>query len=99
MKEFTGLTSGVAYPPIAPASAGDPYLAIARRVVSLPIWLFHGDADQSVSVDESRRMSAALKTVGGDVHYTELPGVGHNAWDPAYEDPALAAWLLAQRRR
>jgi predicted peptidase len=99
MKEFTGITSGVVYPPIAPASAGDPYLAIAGRVAAVPIWLFHGDADQSVSVGESRRMDAALRSVGAQVHYTELPGVGHNAWDPAYEDPAMAAWLLAQRRR
>ncbi|HEY2750525.1 prolyl oligopeptidase family serine peptidase [Phenylobacterium sp.] len=96
---FTGRTSGVVYPPIAPPSQGDPYLAIARRVAGLPIWLFHGDADQSVPVDESRRMSAALRTVAADVHYTELPGVGHNAWDSAYEDPAMAAWLFTQRRR
>jgi predicted peptidase len=98
MREFTGRTSGVAYPPIAPTEAGDPYLAIARRVSSLPIWLFHGDADQSVSVDESRRMAAALKSVGAEVHYTELPGVGHAAWDPAYDDAAMASWLFARRR-
>lgn len=96
---FTGRASGVAYPPIVPRSESDPYLAIARRVAGLPVWLFHGDADQTVSVDESRRMSAALSTVGTDGHYTELPGVGHNAWDLAYEDPAMAAWLFAQHRR
>ena len=97
--EFTGKTSGVKYPAIAPASAGDPYAAVAKRIAALPIWLFHGDADQSVSVEESRRMAAALKALGADVRYTELPGVGHAAWDPAYNDPAMAAWLFAQRRR
>src|SRR5690625_924471 len=30
--------------------------------------------------------------------YTEYPRVGHNAWDPAYADPALLAWFLAHRR-
>jgi predicted peptidase len=97
--DFTGLTSGVKYPAIAPASEGDAYAAVARRVAGLPIWLFHGDADKSVSVEESRHMAAALKALGADVHYTELPGVGHAAWDPAYNDPAMAAWLFAQRRR
>jgi predicted peptidase len=97
--DFTGRTSGVKYPAIAAASAGDPYAAVAKRVAGLPIWLFHGDADQSVSVEESRRMAAALKALGADVRYTELPGVDHNAWDPAYNDPALAIWLFAQTRR
>jgi predicted peptidase len=97
--DFTGRTSGVKYPAIAPASEGDPYAAVARRVAGLPIWLFHGDADKSVSVEESRHMAAALKALGADVRYTELPGVDHAAWNPAYNDPAMAAWLFAQRRR
>lgn len=98
MREFTGRTSMVQYPAIAPASAGDPYNAVARGVASLPIWLFHGDADASVPVEESRRMAAALRAAGAEVRYTELPGVGHAAWDPAYEDSAMAEWLFAQRR-
>jgi predicted peptidase len=96
--DFTGTTSGVKYPAIAPASAGDPYAAVAKRVAGLPIWLFHGDADKTVSVEQSRHMAAALKTLGADVRYTELPGIDHAAWTPAYNDPAMAAWLFAQRR-
>jgi predicted peptidase len=96
---FTGRTSGVEYPPLVPASEPDPYAAVARRVARLPIWIVHGDADASVSVDESRRMASALRDLGADVHYTELPGVGHAAWDPAYENAEIAAWLFAQRRR
>ena len=33
----------------------------------------------------------------GRVLYTEYPNVGHDAWTPAYGDPALAAWMLRQR--
>jgi predicted peptidase len=84
IQAMTGVTSGVPYPPIVPASVADPYAVIAQRVSRLPIWIFHGDADQAVPVEESRRMAAALKAMGADVHYTELPGVGHNAWDAAY---------------
>jgi predicted peptidase len=60
--------------------------------------VFHGDADTSVSVEESRLMTAALKAAGGSVHYTELPGVEHNAWDPAYDRADVISWLLAQKR-
>ena len=97
--EFTGTTSGVRYPAIVSAAGGDPHAAIAERVSRLPIWIFHGDADPTVPVDISRRMAAALKAAGANVQYTELPGVGHNSWDPAYDRADLFKWLLEQRRR
>jgi predicted peptidase len=96
---FTGRQSHNDYPAIAPASAADPYAEVARGVGALPIWLVHGDADKNVSVEESRHMFAALKLAGDDVHYIELPGVEHPAWDPAYQNSDIAAWLFAQRRR
>ena len=58
-----------------------------------------GDADGSVPVDESRKMFASLKKVGANVQYTELPGVNHNAWDPAYSRADVIEWMLKQRRR
>ncbi|MEA3178298.1 MAG: hypothetical protein QOI59_1821 [Gammaproteobacteria bacterium] len=95
---FTGRQSHIDYPPIAPAAAGDTYTAVANGVGRLPIWLVHGDADETVSVEESRHMFAALQAAGDDVHLTELPGVDHPSWDPAYQNPDIAAWLFAQRR-
>ena len=95
---FQGRQSHLDYPSIPPISAADPYAEVARGVAGLPIWLVHGDADKNVSVDQSRHMYAALKTAGADVHYTELPGVDHSAWDPAYQNPDIAAWLFKQHR-
>jgi len=97
VSKFSGRTSGVNYPSIAPE--GDVFEFVAKRVSALPIWIFHGDADDRVSVEESRKMYAALKTVGANVQYTELPGVDHNAWDPAYARADLIEWMLKQRRR
>ena len=99
ISEFRSKSSDVVYPALEPASEPDPYAAMARRVSHLPIWIFHGDADGVVPVEESRRIAAALKAIGADVQYTELPGVGHNAWDPAYDRPDLFEWMLKQRRR
>src|SRR5262245_52720688 len=84
VSQFTGKTSGVNYPSLASESRTEPFSVIAKRISSIPIWIFHGDADQNVSVDESRKIFAALKSIGADVQYTELPGVPHNAWDTAY---------------
>jgi predicted peptidase len=43
-------------------------------------------------------MVAALRALSANVRYTELAGVDHKAWDPAYDNAEMAAWLLAQRR-
>jgi predicted peptidase len=99
ISEFTGKTSGVHYPAVAPPSASDPFAAVAKMVSPLPVWIFHGDADKNVSVEESRHMFAALKAIGADVQYTEFPGVDHNAWDPAYGRADLFTWMFQQRRR
>lgn len=75
----------------------DPYLDTARRIGRTPVWAFHGKKDFFVPVEESRRMTRALQSLGGDVRYTEYPDVGHNAGDPAYADPELYRWLLSRR--
>lgn len=93
-----GGTSGIYYPALAPADAGDPYAFIAKKVATIPVWIFHGDADKSIPVEESRNMAAALRAIGANVQYTELPGVAHNAWDPAYARADLIEWMLKQRR-
>jgi predicted peptidase len=72
-------------------------VASAAALAKTPIWCFHGAADPVVPVEESRDMVAAVQAAGGDVRYIEFPGVGHNAWDPAYNNPEFVAWLLEKR--
>jgi predicted peptidase len=99
VSDFTGRQSHVFYPAITPASTPDQYAALAQKLKSLPIWIFHGDADQNVSVEESRHMATALAAISANVRYTELAGVDHNAWDPAYDNAEMVEWLLVQQRR
>ena len=72
--------------------------ATAGKLVHLPIWCFHGAADDVVPVARSRSMVAAVEAAGGSVTYTELAGVRHDSWTSAYRDPATLAWLFRQRR-
>ena len=97
--QFKGRTSGIDYPSLAPANGGDVFLYVAKRVSSLPIWIFHGDADASVDVEVSRKMSSALKSAGSNARYTEFAGVDHNgATNMAYGRADLIEWMLRQRR-
>lgn len=84
---------------IVPFEDGPLYTALAGRLKSMPIWVFHGDADDVIPVEQARQISAALKALNAPVRYTELAGVGHNAWDAAYGSMEVAAWLLSQQRR
>jgi predicted peptidase len=79
--------------------APDPYAALAQAIGPTPVWAFHGTNDAEVPVTESRNTVAALRRVGGNVTYTEYPGIGHNAWDLAYADAGMARWLMQQRLR
>ena len=80
-------------------TAPDPFALLAERIKRVPIWIFHGDADESVPVTESRQLVVALKTVAAQVRYTEYPAVDHNvAPQKAYDDSELFAWLFAQHR-
>lgn len=87
------------YPGVVAGTPPDPYAALARAIAPLPAWTVHGGADPVVPVAESRAMAAALTAAGSEVRFRELPGVGHNAWDDAFADPDLPAWLFSHRRR
>ncbi len=76
----------------------DPHGAAARILADVPTWIFHGGADDVIPVSESRVMADALQAAGADVRYTEYPGVGHESWERAYDEPELPEWLLAQSR-
>ena len=99
VEAFKGKQSAIEYPSLAPANGGDVFTFVAKRVSGLPIWIFHGDADTNVDVEQSRKMAAALKAVGASVQYTEFPGVDHNgATNTAYARADLIEWMLKQHR-
>lgn len=70
----------------------------AEIIRNTPIWIFHGDKDDQVSVENSRKMFAALQGVKGNVQYTELPGAGHIITDQVYSQPELDEWMFKQKR-
>lgn len=65
----------------------------------MPIWVFHGVEDASISVSESDEMVKKLKAMGRNVTYTRYEGVGHNAWEKAYATEELYDWFVNQKRK
>lgn len=77
--------------------AGNPELA--KAIVDVPVWAFHGDADRNVPVSGSRNMVEAIRKAGGNPKYNEFSGVGHNVWPEVSKTEGVLDWLFAQRRR
>jgi predicted peptidase len=73
----------------------DPYAEMVRRIGRTPVWIFQGNDDPSVSVEDARKMLASRKAENPDVQYTECAGVGHNPWNKAHAEPNRVPWLLA----
>ena len=83
---------------VAPICGGGDEL-YADRLEHVPVWAWHGAADDVVPVERSRRMIDAIRRAGGQPKYTELTGVGHDSWTPAYTDPqGLLPWIFSQRK-
>lgn len=81
---------------VAPICGPWTALFVNPEAAQVPTWVFHGDTDTVVSVEDSHRLVEAIRSHGGDPQLTIYPGVGHNSWDPAYEDSGLIDWLLEQ---
>jgi predicted peptidase len=70
----------------------------AAQIAHIPIWAFHGELDQAVSVERSRNMIAALTKAGGKPRYTEYKGEGHTIWTEVIKEPELLPWMFSQKR-
>ena len=66
-------------------------------LVGTPVWAWHGTKDNVIPERRSRVLVDALRSAGGDVIYTTLPGVGHNSWNTAYGNGGAVDWMFAQR--
>src|SRR5690606_30982857 len=84
---------------VAPLCGPWTWLFVTDETARIPTWVFHGDADEVVPIEESERLVEEIRQRGGDPRFTVYPGVGHNSWDAAYAEPELLDWLVGQRKK
>lgn len=65
---------------------------------NMPIWVFHGEKDAVIDVEESDKMVEKLKNMGYNVRYTRYKNAGHNVWGRAYTTDSLYTWFAKQKR-
>lgn len=85
----------------------NPSLACNFGKNNIPVWAFHGDADNVVSYTMTTRMVDAINACNPAPNplakLTIYPGVDHNSWDRAYRTdnqlhtPNVYQWLMQFR--
>ena len=69
-----------------------------ENLKEIPIWLFHGDADEVVPVENSELIYDLLKPINPDIKITIYKGVNHNSWDRTYNNKKMYEWMLKQSK-
>ena len=79
--------------------AGGAQARIAEKIKHIPLWVFHGDMDPTVKVEQSRQIVEALKAVDGKVKYTEMKGADHGISYKVFSDEEMHEWLFEQVKK
>ena len=63
------------------------------KEAQIPLFLYHGDRDQIVDVEQSRKFASALKSAGKPHRYLEIADMGHtlDTWEPSMWTLQLSA--------
>ena len=72
----------------------------ATLIKDMPIWTFHGTADEDVPYAGTQAMVKALTDAGAEnVKFITYEGANHAAtWVKAYQEPDFYSWLFAQTK-
>jgi len=73
-------------------------LKMIDRLIDMPIWLFHGDADTVVPIKNSTNIYDILKPVNNKAKITIYNDVGHDSWTQTYNNDNIYEWLLKQKK-
>jgi predicted peptidase len=68
-----------------------------QALAQTPIWVFQGEADDTVPVLLVREMMKQLRKARANLRYTEYPKTGHDVWKRAFAEPELIPWLCSQK--
>ncbi len=67
-------------------------------LAKIPTLIYHGDCDETVPLKESITMLKEINGNGGNARLKICYGVGHEAWETAYDGDELYTWMLSQKK-
>lgn len=82
---------------IAPV-CGSGIIWYAEKLRNVPVYMYHGDLDDTVPIQESVTMLTKIHERGGHAQLKICYGYKHNSWDVAYAGDELVEWLLSHKK-
>lgn len=67
------------------------------RIRHIPVWTFHGTADDQIPISETERLVSRLQSCRGNVKFTRLENEGHGI-QYVYEQKEIYDWMVKQRK-
>lgn len=67
------------------------------RISQIPIWTFHGTADNIVPISETESLVDRLNSCNGNVKFTRVQDAGHDI-TKIFENSEIYDWLLQQKK-
>lgn len=64
--------------------------------IRTPVWAFHGESDDNIPAQLDKNMEYLIKKDRGKIKLICYPGIGHNCWDKAYNEPYLIPWIFSK---
>ena len=81
---------------IIPICGGGMYWN-AARLKNMGVWAFHGDKDEAVFCEESKKMVDAVLANGGEAKFTVYKDGLHDAWTETFRNAQVWEWLLSHK--
>jgi len=77
-----------------------PINAELKNLMSVPLWIFHGDKDKVVPSRQSKNMVNWIEAAGSNqIKFTLFKSLGHAIWEEAYvNNGQLYEWFLKHKR-
>jgi len=75
-----------------------PITAWGRSLAQMPLWLFHGTADASAPIAETKELVQAIEAAGGHPRFNSLEGRDHFILD-VYDQPDVYLASTAEAKR
>jgi predicted peptidase len=69
-----------------------------QALAGTPVWVFQGEADETVPVTLVRDMMKQLNKAHANLRYTEYRKTDHEVWRKVFAEPDLLPWLSSQKR-
>lgn len=71
---------------------------LCNSLKNMPIWTFHGTADNVIPISETERVVKALEECKGNIKFTRLENEGHSI-QYLYEGDEIYEWMMKWKRQ